>query len=227
MRDRDLESLIRMMLEIDELDRTCARDSRRVISGRALFRRMFVHRLTIPLAAAIALLYLLIPSGQKTNLSPRHVAPTFAATIRPFDVSFCPLDSIHTNESTRSSNDANYKVLAIFQTWWKECECHAWQLYEWEDNRSLAEMTPEQIQQLALDVTGAPPLEELLVVAIAPNADDLPLCEPESCELVDCLNDVAPAGQTRGNAAEYASAVRACLPDTVRVVSHSSGSRHP
>lgn len=224
MKERALENLIRMALEIDELDRSATRPefteqaAADVIAfKRTGFSSRLVRRLTVPLAAAIALSAVLLHTSRPVPPQQRGPSTALAAVARPFDIDFCPLESGHFGIGGGGDSNA-YKVIAIFQTWRQDCECHAWQLYEWEDHRSLTEMTPEQIREIALNVTGASPVEQLLCVAIASNAADLPLCVPESCQLVDCLNDVAPPGDARESAVEYASAVRACLPESIRIV---------
>lgn len=228
MKQKDFENLIRMAFEIDELEPSAVARERpsanplvSISFDRALFRRKIIRRLTIPLAAAVALLYVLLPTGRSVPPSSRPPLSMLAGAARPFDIAVCPVEPARNGVRNGSTDDGIYKVVAIFQTWRKECECHAWQLYEWEDDRSFAEMSPEQIHEIALDVTGAPPLEQLLCVAIAHNSADFPLCVPESCELVECLNEVNPSEDSRESAAEYATAVRACLPDTVRVVPQS------
>jgi hypothetical protein len=229
MKTKDFENLVRMAVELEELERSVfahprtGTDSLPAISpDRSRFRRTLIQRLTAPLAAAIALLYMLLPSGK--TVTPPSPARPFAArsqTVRPFDVAVCPVELAVNSEHARQPGEETLKVVAIFQTWQKECECHAWQLYEWEDDNSLADMTPEQIHTIAMDVTGATPLERLQVIAIAKNGADLPLCVPESCALVECLNQVAPSNEAQDNSAAYASAVRECLPDTVRVIPQS------
>ena len=229
MREKAFQNLVRIAVEIEELEQSALAppnwdsDSSPVISiGRIVFRRKHIRRLTVPLAAAIALLCLLRPAARPVSTpTVSHVASVNAALVRPFDIAVCPVEFTVRDGYEHSAGEETLKVVAIFQTWKKECECHVWQLYEWEDDRSLADMTPEQIHEITMDVTGAPPLEELQVVAIARNSADLPLCIPESCELVECLNQVSPTNDARDNSVAYATAVRDCLPDTVRVIPQS------
>ena len=86
-------------------------------------------------------------------------------------------------------------------------------MYEWEDGAALAEMTPDQLREITLDVTGAPPVQQLLVVALARHASDLPRNDEQTTRLVHCLNEVQPPTVPGDNADEYASVVRACLPN--------------
>jgi hypothetical protein len=218
VREMDFENLVRMALEIDELERG-ARTAEtlggvipatiRVGRGRP---RLPAWQLAVPAAAAALLLLALLPSP------PRQPSSAFASSFR---IDYCPAvppyDGVRIDHFEPSSPE-QCAVLAIFNTWEKECQCLAWHLYEWEDGRALAELSPDEIRHIMIDVTDAPPIEQLLVVAIAKDPRDLPSNETQTYELLDCLNEVAPPTDPRESAAAYASAVRACLPDTVTIV---------
>ncbi|MBU0618515.1 MAG: hypothetical protein KKI02_12425 [Planctomycetes bacterium] len=220
MNEKDLENLVRMAAEIDELEHaartfeslgditpsTIRFDRRR--------RRQPVWQLGVfAAAAAAALLVALLPTT--TDQQP---SSAFASS---FQIDYCPAvpryDGVRIDHFEHSSSE-QCAVLAIFNTWEKDCQCLAWQLYEWEDGRALAELSPDEVHRITIDVTDAPPIEQLLLVAIAKNPSDLPGDETQTYELLDCLNEVAPPTDPRESAAAYASAVRSCLPDTVTVV---------
>jgi hypothetical protein len=215
--DKDLENLVRMAAEIDALEqaaRVAAPESDaapvRIRFDRPRDRRPFWRLGASTAAAAAVLLLVLLPLS-----SARHSR---------FEIAYCPsvprFDGVRIDRFEPSSPQ-QCVVLAIFHTWQTDCQCLAWQLYEWEDGRPLAEFTPEQVHDITIDVTDAPPLEQLLLVAIAKNPRDLPSNEADTSDLLDCLNELAPPTDPHGSATSYASAVRACLPDTVKVVPRS------
>lgn len=220
MNENDLDNLVRMAAEIDELERG-ARAPDRVGDGtravirfdRARQRWPFGHLAAPAAAAAAAVLLALLPATE-------HRSPN-AAVASSFQIDYCPTvpryDGVRIDHFEPSSAE-RCTVLAIFNVWHNECQCLAWRLYEWEDGRALADLTPDEIQSIVIDVTDVPPIEQLLVVAIAKDPRDLPSDEKQTGELLDCLNEVAPATEPREDAAAYASAVRACLPDSVTVV---------
>jgi hypothetical protein len=213
VKDKELENLVRMAAEIDALEHAARMseplrdDSPATIPFDRVRDRRLPWRLGAGAAAAAAILLALLPP----------------ATIpRPqFEIAYCPAvpryDGVRIDRFEPSSPQ-QCAVLAIFHTWEKDCQCLAWQLYEWEDGRPLAEFTPDQVHDITIDVTDAPPLEQLLVVAIAKNARDLPSSEADTHDLLECLNELAPPTDPRDSATAYASAVRACLPDSVKVV---------
>jgi hypothetical protein len=217
--EKNLENLVRMASEIDELERA-ARASDRLddvapatIKFDRARQRPSLWRLGLPAAAAAALLLALLPTTA--------YRPPSAALASSFQIDYCPTvpryDGVRIDHFEPSSEE-RCTVLAIFNTWQKECQCLAWQLYEWEDGRALAELSPNEVHRITIDVTDAPPVEQLLVVAIAKNPSDLPSDEKQTYELLDCLNEVAPPTDPRESAAAYASAVRSCLPDSVTIV---------
>lgn len=215
--DKELENLVRMAAEIDALDHAARLSERLGDDTPAIIRfdhgrdrRPFWRLGAGAAAAAAAILLALLPP---------------ATMPRPqFEIAYCPsvprYDGVRIDRFEPSSPQ-QCAVLAIFHTWEKDCQCLAWQLYEWEDGRPLAEFTPDQVHDITIDVTDAPPLEQLLVVAIAKNASDLPSSEADTHDLLDCLNELAPPTNPRDGAAAYTSAVRACLPDSVKVVPQS------
>ena len=208
-----LEQLIRMAFEADEVARSGSNQASNVLGQR---QREPLWRILSPvLAAAAGLLLILQYSPLHPPRHPRvqfNDEPAIAASL-----DYCP--AVATHMGTRvdyfePSVGERCVVLAIFHSWQDECQCLQWELYEWEDGVALAEMTPDQLREIALDVTGAPPIEQLLVVAIARNPSDLPRSDEQTTELVHCLNEVQPPTTPGGTTDAYASAVRACLPNS-------------
>ena len=211
--DEKLEQLIRMAIEADEVARGGA--DRSFLSNPAR-RRAIVRRLVSPALAAAASLLLVLqlsPTGPDSRLRP-SIASAVALSA---SLDYCPAVATHTGTRVDRFEPVVGEpcvVLAIFHSWQDECQCLEWQLYEWEDGGALAEMTPDQLREITLDVTDAPPVQQLLVVAIARQASDLPRNDEQTTRLVHCLNEVQPPTAPGENTDEYASAVRACLPNS-------------
>jgi len=231
----ELDILLRMAVEVDELEA----DARR--AGRPPYPQL-AHKLSPPTvqvpaapharpvswklgwpaaAAAAILLALLWPRGQ--TVPPKPVEPRLAAGPQ-CAVEYWPgtrqEDGVRVDCFEPSATEP-CTVLAVFHSWQKDCQCLGWQLYEWEDGRSLAELSPEEVRGITLEVTDAPPVEQLLVVAIAKDPSKLPHNEAQAAELLDCLHEVDPPAGTQESATAYASAVQACLPDGVTIVPHA------
>jgi hypothetical protein len=233
--DKDIEKLVRMAVEIDEIEQLASarahatpfagapyssaqaaddetavirRDQRR--SRRALWRTIFSA------AAAACVLLLVQPwSGQPARRQ---------GAAAPIAIDYCPGIPQHDGlriDHFEPTAPEYCVILAIFHTWHDECNCLAWHLYEWEDGRTLIEVAPGQAVEIALDVTDAPPVEQVLLVAVSRDPADLPRTTEETYDLMDCLNEVTPPTDPRGSAAAYASAVKACLAKGVRVIPQS------
>lgn len=233
MKDRDVAELVRMAVEIDEIEQIASAGASgapsakrwRYLGREAPRDRILVDykarhtlhplwRIAVPAAAAAAcVLALLHP---RAALDSRRAAATV-----PFQIIHCPgerLDDGLRIDSFEPTASEYCVVLAIFHTWRDDCQCLSWQLHEWEDGGMLAEFAPGQRLDITLDVTDAPPVEQLLVMAVAQNPDDLPSTIEETYGLMDCLNEVRPPTDPCESAAAYASAVEACLPEGVRVI---------
>jgi hypothetical protein len=228
-----LESLIRMAVEIDELEQFVAagtgempasgrpNESGRIVGGnrtalpfdRRPFRRSAWRSGLGAAAAAACLLLLIHPWSAESG---PHIA-----TAAPIEIDYCPGLPLHDGvriDRFEPTTTEHCVVLAIFHTWQDECQCLAWQLHEWENGDALVEVTPGQELDIALDVTNAPPVEQLLLVAISRDPAQLPRTAEQTYELMDCLNEVTPPTDPCDSVAAYTSAVQACLAEGVRVV---------
>jgi hypothetical protein len=236
MNDKQLENLLRMACEIDEVERLAsprapgapfadnahrwtqpADHKETIIRLEQFLSRRRIWRMALSVAAAAACLLLLIepPANQR--------APQEARAI-PFKLAYCPGVPFENGQRIDrfEPNAPEYcVVLAIFRTWHEGCQCLAWQLHEWEDGRTLAEVVPGEVPDIALDVTGAPPVEQLLVVAISQHPGDLPSGPGETDSLIDCLNELTPPTESCESAEVCALTVESCLPKGVTVVPRS------
>ncbi len=227
MNERELDNLVRMATEIDELERSALRfDSgteRRPLVvtlglGQPRSRRWRIGLSALATAAALLVMMWSHPSSPPSQTT----APYCPANLAPsFNIAYWSGEGAPDGQRVACFEPQpaeQCSVLAIFHHWQEECQCVVWLVYEWEDGRALAELSPDDIRDITLEVTGAPPIEQLLVVAISGNPDDLPTSAIQAYELLACLNDVSPTNGINESSAEYASAARACLPDSVRIV---------
>ena len=219
MNDRQLENLVRMALEVDELERPASDATPLCRGSRRAPRALLWAGLAGAAAAACALPLLLRSSPRPVTVGP---AVQYAAATA-LDIAYCPGE--RTEDGRRVArfepSAAQYcAVLAIFYTWHNGCRCLSWKLHEWDDGSTVAEITPGQEPEITLDVTDTPAVEQVLLVAISDDPGDLPSSEEETCGLIDCLNEVTPS-EPASAAAAYASAVKSCLPASVRVVPRS------
>ena len=215
MNDKWLDSLLRMAVEVDQLESRAA--------GQPPYAAGRIDRAPQPLrlrrqvaaaavAACLALLLVHTPSSDS-------VAPAIALRI-----DHCPSTALVGGERTdrfEPSASEHCVVLALFRTYQEECRCLTWRVHEWEDGRPLAELNPDRVLEIALDVTDAPPIEQLLVVAAARLPADLPADFEQAAELLECLNEMFPPTECQADESAYASAVRACLGDSVTIVPQS------
>ena len=236
--DKQLENLLRMACEIDEIERIAGQlaesqndtpptspRGRSVVADNAGLRwrhgssrrRTWRVAVSIGALAAAACVSLLIRSPTQQ----RAVHKTAAGLL---DIAYCPGVPLQDGQRVDrfEPNTREYcVVLAIFRSWHNGCRCLTWQLHEWEDGRTLAEVAPGEAPEIALDVTDAPPVEQLLLIAFSPHASDLPSSEDEVNGLLDCLNDITPPTEVCESADVCALAAESCLPDGVTVVPRS------
>lgn len=206
-----------MVAELEEFERDAERRELHQPDRLGVIRLPLRGRLGwlgVPLAAAAAVLLALLPQPS--------VPRTAIVIDAPPELEIAHWPNVQPDgaivECFEPTATERVSVLAIFHRWHQDCQCMEWQLYEWEDGRRMAELSPDEIHDITIDVTDAPPVAQLLVVAVAKNPDDLPRDEAGAYELLDCLNDVVPPSDAEGSDLAYASAVQACLPESVRVV---------
>lgn len=207
MRDADLQTLIRLAAEADGLAPAGARRLADVSSNTRRVRALGL----VGLAAAAALALMLTPAPRHTG---RDRIPASAVHIRHLP-GRTGADQRRVDQF-RSSSSEPCAVLAIFHSWSRECECLAWKLHEWEQGRMVDSLEVGESADIALNVTGAPPVQQLLFLAVAPRRDQLP-GNAETTRLLACLNEAPPPARGEDWAA-YASTVQTCLPSGVTVV---------
>src|SRR5262249_31951779 len=117
--------------------------------------------------------------------------------------------------------DAGCALLAIFREWNADCQCLAWKLHQWENGGSVAELPPGQPVDIHLNVTDDPPVEQVLVLAVAQGRDTLPSSGERAAALLECLNDAPLSASAEQDVSAYTSAVAGCLPDGVTLLPQS------
>ena len=126
--------------------------------------------------------------------------------------------------SFRNTTGEDCVVLAVFRAWDSTCQCRQWQLYEWEHGASLARAVAGKPLDISIDMTNMPAIEQLLVVALARRAGDLPGSEAGTEALLACLNSSPLETEHPDDIRGFASAVESCLPPGVTVVSQAFSS---
>ena len=236
MTDRQIESLVRMAVEIDALEQSAA-DRRRatqsangpgpvwtLADARAAAppgdNRGWTRRRLIGLGAAAAAACFAMMTPPRGDSGP---VPTRFAT--PADIRFVSMaegPGADAPQHLLSTGDRGSFVLAALAEWSGDCDCLRWRLHEWEHGGLLAQANAGQTLGITVLPSDRPPAERLLVVAASHSAADLPATVEEADDLLACLNGAAgDDGCITGNAASYASAVQKCLPVGVTVVQRS------
>ncbi|UCG32083.1 MAG: hypothetical protein JSU68_10500, partial [Phycisphaerales bacterium] len=160
MNQHEFESLIRAAIEAHDLDRA-ARDQASADAVPATIPfllasprrpRWFDAAATITAAAAVLALALLLPS----------LAPQRTAYGQP-QVQISYLPGTPRDDGVRIDcfqPDASERVdaVAILHTWHDDCQCLQWHIHEWENGCPLTNLIPEETHEIAVDVTGAPPV---------------------------------------------------------------------
>jgi len=205
MNDRELLSLIRMAMDAAELE--VDRPERAPLFVRSTRSRTLVTCLVA--GAAAAAIFVLSPRPAATPVEAR---PALA-------LEYCPSDDTQAPriEHFGPRTEQFGLVVALLREWRGECQCLAWRVYEWADGRAITAIDPSDDLDIALDVSGAPPVEQFVVVAMSPHSGGLPVNRAEAEDLVACLNEQdynADAEQL----AHSESMVAFCLPDDVEIV---------
>jgi hypothetical protein len=241
VKQHEFENLVRAAIEAHELDRA-ARDLASPDAGPGAIPFPPIARrrplwldvaATVSAAAAVLALAWLPPS----------LAPHRAAYAQPeVEISYLPgtpQDDGVRIDCFESSASEPVSAVAVLHTWHDDCQCLQWDVYEWENGRPLTSLSPHETHEIAVDVTGAPPVEQLVVLVVARDRSGLPADEEQAGQLLECLNDIAPPGESCEDAyfaclrmedsypemcegmvacAPADSAVWACLPEGITVV---------
>ncbi|MCG3126814.1 MAG: hypothetical protein CHACPFDD_01669 [Phycisphaerae bacterium] len=220
MNERQLEQLIRMVADVESLEYDSAAPPRRLDPPARVVRigRIGVggpvSRVAAVLAAAACLMYLVWP-WKASDDGLRHV---------PLHVRYVPATATSSGESIahfQSTAGEPCVLLAVYRTWESACECLSWQIHEWDGGVMTASAGPNRSVSFPLDVSDDPPVEQVVVVAAARRARDLPGTCEQAEALLACLNEIPVPEGAEVDPALVASTVRACLPVEVTLVSRS------
>ncbi len=219
MDDRSLEKLIRMAVEIDELEaelRTPAAPSLtnafrvgpRLAPGQASRSgaprrrhtlRWFASMAVTAAAACIAAAWFWTGQVEPTGT---HSPPVLAE--------HKPMPS-RTDGTTRfavappASGDS-YVVLSIFRTWDGECQCRSWRVHRLAPGKTLAQMETGELLDAALASRCVESVERLMVVALAGRPEELPMQSDQAESLLECM-ELSPNDADRSTAAMTQSCV--------------------
>ncbi|MCA9243050.1 MAG: hypothetical protein KDA32_03775 [Phycisphaerales bacterium] len=107
-------------------------------------------------------------------------------------------------------------LMAVFRAWREECGCMEWELHRWDNGDVVVQAEPGDAPPINRHVTGTPPVQQVLILAVASRSSQLPGAD-EADDLIDCLN-ASDVSTWEGGAENYSTAVAGCLPDSVTIV---------
>jgi hypothetical protein len=118
----------------------------------------------------------------------------------------------------RPCADRDAYAVVLFRGWSEECACLTWRVHEFADGSPLARLAAGEPVEIAVDVSGDPPVEQFIILALARRRGDLPTDDDDAQRLLACLNDAAPPSLPGEPDEHYATALQSCLPGSARVV---------
>jgi hypothetical protein len=217
MADRWIENLVRMAGEAERLDAHAGANFAVIRSqpGSGLRRR--ATSLTA-LAAAILALAVILPLHARFERE------------RPLARMQSGVDICHLSDETRAERVAVDPIvresadpawlLALVRSWNVDCQCLLWDVHRFADGGALKNVRPGESLSLDLNVSQSPAVEQVLVLAVAPDRGRLVgATAGDAAELLNCLNSRDLAAADEHDSGSYASAVQSCLPQGVTVVS--------
>lgn len=217
MTDRQLETLLRMAGEAHELfvvgvvpSEPAERPAQRII-------RFAPARLSVGLAAAATLAAMVaLPFSESPSSSPALAR----ATVVPVALCYHPSEK----ELDRPQVDlfhpvceAGCAIVAIFREWNADCQCLSWSVHRFENGSPVADLRPGQPGEIPLNVSDDPPVEQVLVLAVAKSRDSL-VAGDRADALLACLNESHVSPGPERDVSTYTSAVERCLPEGVTIL---------
>lgn len=192
MHTNELESLLRSAGEVDHL--VAATRTR----GRPRTGRMW------PLAVAAACVLAAVMPQVLRSAAVRRTGSIATASPRP---------------TVSQPRGAAAAVVALFRTWNEECDCPAWTMYDW--SRDPHADPSVKLIELSASAQAPVPIDPAIVLAIAPDARDLPRTDAQRRELLRCLDGGSLL--VGDDVSCYPQIVRSCLPESVTVVARPVG----
>lgn len=218
MSDKQLERLLRMAGEIDDLaDRATPPRA----AGAWGAKRAWLH-VGAGIAAAV-LVSTMLPTAPR---GPGTSSPAVEAIGSMVPVSVCyspgaPTDGGARIETFQPVCEIGCALLAIFREWNDECQCLAWTVHHWADGTPVADLAPGQPVDIPLNVSDDPPVEQVLVLAVATSREALTMSGDHADELLACLNETSLSPGPERDLSSYTSAVERCLPEGVTILPQS------
>ncbi|MFN0136723.1 MAG: hypothetical protein ACKVS9_11485 [Phycisphaerae bacterium] len=224
MRDRDLETLLRMSGELDEFERGCGRIGRPRRERAASPVIIRLRRLTM-FAAAAAVAWVALRFNVTERPQPRDHGTAGTGTIATpaITVKLCST----TPAVALPERAASYRVqptvgedcslVALMRTWSAECGCLLWEVHEFENGNTVTRADRGE----AIDLIGSEGAE-VVVLAMSRDATQLSNAK-DTAELLSCLDSNTRDSSLSPDARRSADIVAACLPREVTIVSHRLG----
>ncbi|MEP0847946.1 MAG: hypothetical protein HRF50_14135 [Phycisphaerae bacterium] len=212
-----LDSLVRQLIEIDEL----FGDGQGALSARlpgaaARAARMRWLSFAGPLVAAAVLGFLMVraPTLERPAAAAQRVPVSIARSAE-----HGPTQRINRFQSCA---DEDAYAMVVFRAWSSECDCIRWRLHEFADGSVLARLSAGGGLEFELAYTGDPPnVEQMVLLAVARRAADLPSAPDASESFLECLDLSLPPELPGASQQNSPAAVLACVPNDVYIVPHA------
>lgn len=225
MTDRRLEQLLRQLVELEDLLEkevtSVSGPGGRPHAAAGAKRTLFLARWAAPVAAAAALAAALVWPHPRTPTAVAVLPEGRPARGMPVTMARQPHRGPGSPglERFQSCAEEDAYALVLLRAWNSECSCITWHLHEFEDGSRVARLPAGEEVAISFWLGDhPPPVEQMVLLAVARHLADLPT-DPESADLLlECLNRSLPPDQPGVSQAESPQAVVACVSSDVQIV---------
>jgi hypothetical protein len=159
------------------------------------------------------------PRGYSVPVSASAVLPELTVMVTPAVALSRELPVRAQPDEVAAKCDDECVVMAVYRECSETCECRDWQVHEWnEEGQQLVDLDPEELVDIALDVTGNPAVGQIMVLASPGRKSDASERPVDAGEVLACLANMESPTCDDGELSAYAMAVKECLPASVTVV---------
>lgn len=221
MNDRQLESLIRRVVELDQFGEPLhagRQGARPRPIAEAQARRAQPARWLVPLAAAVFALFALRPVEVETEKG-----RSFAEFVTIDHIPRVSHDARSRIDAFRPCADQDAAALVLFRVWDDACDCIEWKLHQFADGSAVTRLTAGEALDIRMDVTDAPALDQYFILAVARQRDGLPHSRRATQQLLTCLNSTCPPVFPGEDPLPGAETVIECFPTGVELLQRRFG----
>jgi hypothetical protein len=226
--DRQLNTLIAMVLEVEDLEGSASAGLKR--PSQTLWDRRHAGgspgiRVAWAAAACVVLMTgLWLLRGTAPDPARGRVA-TIPVAVRLMPQPPVEPTAEHDTIELQPAGLDQHVMLALVRAWNRDCQCVAWRLHEWGEGLVSTPVVPGAACDISAPRGDSAPVGPVLVLASSGGGEQLPHRARDTEALLACLNETALTPGADQDATQLASAVRSCLPSGVTVVAQSMGGR--